>query len=282
VTALALRTRGDRVSLRLQPRTTVVCAGLVLATAAIAIVALGTGDYPLAPDEVVAAILGRGDPASSFIVETLRAPRVLCGLLVGAAFGISGAIFQSVSRNPLGSPDIVGFTTGSATGALVVILVLGEGALGVGLGAVAGGVASAVVVYALALQGGVHGYRLVLVGIGVSAALESVNAYVITRASREDAFAAAHWLVGSLNGRGWEHVWPVAVALALLVPLALALARPLSLLELGDDAARALGVGAERSRAAMILVAVGLTAVATASTGPVVFVALAAPQLARR
>jgi iron complex transport system permease protein len=282
VTTLALRTPRDRMSLRVPRRTTVVCACLLVATFAVAVVGIATGDYPLPLSDVLATIVGQGDPASAFIVETLRAPRVLTGLLVGAAFGIAGAIFQSVSRNPLGSPDIVGFTTGSVTGALIVILVLNESTGPVGLGAVAGGLLAAVAVYLLSMRNGVQGYRLVLVGIGVAAVLESINAYLITRATREDAFAAAHWYVGSLNGRGWEHVWPVALALVLIVPIALAYARPLALLEMGDDAARALGVKIESSRAIVIFAAVGLTAVGTASAGPIAFIALAAPQVARR
>jgi len=285
VSALAwrgIRTPRDRISFRVHGRTAVVSAALLLAVLAVGVVSVGTGDYPLSLEQVVGTLVGSGDPASTFIVETLRLPRVLTGLLVGGAFGVAGAVFQSVSRNPLGSPDIIGFTMGSATGALLVILVAGGTALQIGLGAVAGGFATAAVVYLLALRHGVQGYRLVLVGIGVSAVLESVNAYLITRAARDDAFVAAHWLVGSLNGRGWEHVWPVGIALAVLMPAALVLSRRLTILELGDDAARALGVSAEGSRLALLLVAVGLTAVATASTGPVVFVALAAPQIARR
>jgi iron complex transport system permease protein len=227
-------------------------------------------------------LAGQGDPAAAFIVETLRLPRVITALLVGAAFGIAGAIFQSISRNPLGSPDIIGFTMGSVTGAFVVILWLDGTTFEIALGAVGGGLLTAVVVYLLALRGGMQGYRLVLVGIGVSAMLLAVNNYLITRATRDDAFQAAHWMVGSVNGRGWEHVWPVAAALSVLIPAALILSRPLEMLELGDDAARALGVSAERSRLALVFVAVALTAVATASTGPIAFVALAAPQIARR
>lgn len=282
MTTLGLRTPRGHVSLLVPRRPAVVCAALVLATAAVSVAAIGTGDYPLSAGDVLSVLIGQGDPASAFIVETLRAPRVLCGLLVGFAFGVSGAVFQSVSRNPLGSPDVIGFTMGSATGALIVILVFAGTSLQVGLGSIAGGVTAAAIVYVLSIKNGVQGYRLVLVGIGVSAMLESVNAYLITRATRDDAFAAAHWLVGSLNGRGWEHVRPVAIALALLLPPALALAKRLALLEMGDDAARALGVPAERTRAAAIFAAVGLVAVGTASAGPIAFVALAAPQLARR
>jgi iron complex transport system permease protein len=207
---------------------------------------------------------------------------VLVALLVGAAFGIAGAIFQSISRNPLGSPDMIGFTYGSVTGAVLVILVIEGSTSQVAAGAIVGGFVTAVLIYLLALRRGVQGYRLVLVGIGVAAVLQATNNYLVSRATREDAFEAAHWMIGSVNGRGWEHVWPVAAALAVLVPAALMLARPMAMLEMGDDAARSLGVHAERSRLALVFVGVGLTAVATASTGPIAFVALAAPQIARR
>jgi iron complex transport system permease protein len=270
------------VTYRIDPRSVIVCAALLAVTAAVSVVSIGTGDFPLPATDVLATLVGRGDPASEFIVETLRMPRVLTALLVGGAFGIAGAIFQSISRNPLGSPDIIGFTVGSVTGATLVILLVDGTTMEVALGAVAGGLLTAVIVYLLALRGGVQGYRLVLVGIGIAAVLQAVNAFLVARAAREDAFEAAHWMIGSVNGRGWEHVWPVAAALAVLVPAALFLARPMALLEMGDDAARARGVPAERSRLALVFVGVGLTAVATASTGPVAFVALAAPQIARR
>ena len=278
MTALAL----GGLSLRVHTRSLVVSAAIGAAMLLCAIVSIGTGDFPLSPGEVVATLVGRGDPASEFIVETLRLPRVLTAMLVGGAFGTAGAIFQSVSRNPLGSPDMIGFTTGAVTGAVLVILVFDGSTSEVAAGAIAGALLTAVVIYVLALRHGVHGYRLVLVGIGIAAVLQSINFYLVARATREDAYEAAHWMIGSVNGRGWEHVWPVFAALAVLVPAALVLARPLAMLEMGDDAARSLGVSAERSRLALVVVAVGLTAVAVASTGPIAFVALAAPQITRR
>ena len=246
MTSIAVR----GLSLRVHRRSAVVCAGLVAVTFSVAVLSVGTGDFPLSVGEVLAVLAGGGDPAAEFIVETLRLPRVLTALLVGGAFGIAGAIFQSISRNPLGSPDIIGFTMGSVTGAFVVILWIDGTTFQISLGAVCGGLSTAVVVYLLALRRGVQGYRLVLVGIGVSAMLLAVNDYLITRATRDDAFQAAHWMIGSVNGRGWEHVVPVAAALAVLVPSALLLSRSLTMLELGDDAARALGVSAERWRQA--------------------------------
>ena len=278
MTALAFR----GLSLRIHTRSLVVSAALSAAMLLAAILSIGTGDFPLSPGEVVATLLGGGDPASEFIVETLRLPRVLTAVLVGGAFGIAGAIFQSVSRNPLGSPDMIGFTTGAVTGAVLVILVFDGTTSQVAGGAIAGALLTAVLIYMLALRGGVQGYRLVLVGVGIALALQSINFYLVARATREDAYEAAHWMIGSVNGRGWEHVWPVFAALAVLVPAALVLARPMAMLEMGDDAARALGVNSERSRLGLVVVAVGLTAVAVASTGPIAFVALAAPQIARR
>jgi iron complex transport system permease protein len=143
-------------------------------------------------------------------------------------------------------------------------------------------VITALAVYLLAMKRGGSGYRLVLVGIGIAAMLESANSYLLTRADITDAQAAAVWLTGSLNGRGWEQVRPTAVALAVLLPLAVRLGRDLRILELGDDLGRALGVSAERTRLGAVLVGVGVTAIATAATGPIAFIALAAPQVARR
>jgi len=261
-----------------------VGVALLLAAALFALLvwSVGTGEIAIPPGEVVETLFGGGDRSTRFVIETLRLPRALAGALIGIALGASGAIFQSITRNPLGSPDIVGFVQGSAAGAVLQIVVFGGGTFAIAMGAVVGGVGTAVVVYALSARGGVQGYRLVLVGIGVSAMLIAVTDYLLTRSTLEQAQASQVWITGSLNGRGWEHVRPIALALVLLLPVTALLIRPLRMLELGDEAARGLGVAVERSRLALVFVAVGLTAVATASAGPIVFVALAAPQIARR
>jgi iron complex transport system permease protein len=276
VTALA------GIPARVAPRTVGVAAALVAALLALLVLSVGTGEFSIPPSEVVGTLLGGGDRSTRFVIETLRLPRALTGILVGAALGSSGAIFQSITRNPLGSPDVVGFVQGASAGAVLEIVVLGGGTFAIAAGAVVGGVATAILVYVLAYRGGVQGYRMVLIGIGIAAMLVAVTDYLLTRSTLEQAQAANVWLTGSLNGRGWEHVRPVWVALAVLLPAVALLARQLRTLELGDDVARALGVSIERSRLALIFVAVLLTAVATASTGPVIFVALAAPQIARR
>jgi iron complex transport system permease protein len=263
-------------------RTLVVCGALTLAVLALLVVAVGTGDYPIAPPDVVKALVGQGDSATEFVVETLRLPRALTALLAGAALGAAGAIFQSVSRNPLGSPDIIGFTAGSSAAAVFEITVIGGGTVAVAAGSMAGGLLTALLVYGLAFRDGVQGHRLVLVGIGISAILMALVNYLLTRAKIEDVQAAAVWLTGSLNGRGWEHVWPTLAALAALLPACALLQRDLKMVEMGDDTAKALGVSVERSRLSNIVVGVLLTATATAACGPVAFVALSAPQIARR
>src|SRR5262249_21931182 len=196
--------------IRVRPRAAVVCVALVGVLAVVGALALATGDYPVPLPDVVRVLTGRGSAADAFIVGTLRLPRVLLAFLVGGALGVAGSLFQSVSRNPLGSPDIVGFSTGAATGALVEILWLGGGTTQVAVGAVVGGLGTALAVYLLAYRRGVSGYRLVLIGIGVAAMLTSINGYLLTRANLVDAQAAALWLTGSLNARSWDQVRPVA------------------------------------------------------------------------
>jgi iron complex transport system permease protein len=277
---LTLRTGG--LSLRLDVRGAVVGLLLLAVALAMSVVLVGTGDFPMAPADVLRTLAGNGTVAQDFIVHDLRLPRVLVGLLVGAALGLAGAVFQSVSRNPLGSPDVIGFGQGSAAGALAVIVLFQGDPTAVATGAVCGGLLTGVAIYTLAWRQGVHGYRLVLVGVGTSAMLAAVNGYLLTKADLPDATRAVVWLTGSLNGRDWSQVWPLACVCAVLLPVILGQARALRMLEMGDDSAYALGVRVERTRLVLMFAAVLLTASATAAAGPVSFVALVAPQLARR
>ncbi|MFI6597142.1 FecCD family ABC transporter permease [Nonomuraea sp. NPDC050536] len=268
-------------SVRVAPRALVVGALLVAVAFAVTVVAISTGEYTVAVPDVLKALFGQGTPVAELIVGRLRAPRVVTGLLVGAAFGVSGAIFQSLTRNPLGSPDFIGFTAGASTGGILAV-VLGGSAMVIAGGALAGCLVTAVLVYALAFRRGVQGYRLVLVGIGANALLVAVNSYLLTRADINDAATAGAWLTGSLGGRGWDHAIPVGVALTVLLPLVAWISRPMRMIEMGDDAARSMGIRVEAVRAGAVVAGVLLCGVATAAAGPVIFVALAAPQIARR
>jgi iron complex transport system permease protein len=282
VSARAVRL-GGAVSLRVHPRAVVVSLVLGTIVLGLAVFAIGTGEFEIPPGTVISTLLGGGDAGSAFIINEVRLPRVLCALLVGAALGISGAVFQSLTRNPLGSPDIVGFPQGATVGALIVITIIGGSSLGVTMGALAGGTVTALAVYLLAFKrGGTSGYRLILVGIAISFLLLSITDYLLARARIEEAQEATRWLLGSLNGRTWEDFTPLAVSLAVLAPLVLPAARSLRALELGDDSAHALGLGVERSRLALIGLAVALVSTTTVAVGPIGFVALTAPQIARR
>ncbi|MDX3850648.1 FecCD family ABC transporter permease [Streptomyces sp. AK02-01A] len=277
----AIRLPGG-LSVRVDNRSALVVLLLAVAALAAGVVLIGSGDYPVSPGDVVAALTGNGTSGQEFIVRELRLPRVLVGLLVGAALGLGGAVFQSITRNPLGSPDVIGFGQGATVGALTVIVLFHGGAVAVAGGAVVGGTVTGVGVYLLAWRRGVQGYRLVLVGIGVAAMLTAASHYLVTKADLIDATRAVLWMTGSLDGRDWAQVWPLLAVCAVLVPLILGYGRPLRMLEMGDDAAYALGVRVERTRVVLMASAVLLVAVATAAAGPISFVALSASQLARR
>ncbi len=269
------------LSVRFRMRTLLVSAGCALLAFAASVVEIGSGDFPISPGEVIRTLLGGGTTAESFVVTELRLPRVATALLAGAALALSGAIFQALVRNPLGSPDLLGFTQGSACGALTAIM-LGGGSMAVAGGAVGGGVATGLIIYAFAWREGLHGGRLVLAGIGLAAILGGVEGYLLTKANIVDAARAVLWITGSLDGAGWSNAAPLVVAMAVLVPVALGCSRALAMLELGDEAAAALGVRVGALRAVLLLCAVLLCALAAGAVGPVSFVALTAPQLARR
>ncbi|MEU0683036.1 MULTISPECIES: FecCD family ABC transporter permease [Streptomyces] len=277
----AVRVPGG-LSVRLDVRAFTVVVLLMLLALGASVLLIGTGDFPMSASDVLSSLVGQGTEGQEFIVTELRLPRVLVGLLVGASLGIGGALFQSISRNPLGSPDILGLGQGATAGALTVIVLFSGSANQVALGALAGGLLTGTAIYVLAWKRGVHGYRLVLVGIGVSAVVTAVNGYLLTKSDIVDAARAVVWMTGSLDGRDWDQVWPLLALCAVLVPVVLANSRALRMTEMGDDVSNALGVRVERLRLVLMLSAVLLTASATAAAGPVSFVALTAPQLARR
>jgi iron complex transport system permease protein len=269
---------------RPRPRVVVGIASIALVALACAAISLSVGDVPVPLDEVVKSVLGGGDPGAAFIVRDLRLPRVLLALLVGAALGASGAVFQSLTRNPLGSPDIIGFESGAVTGALVVVTVLhaGEGAAAA-LGAALAGAATAIAVFLIARRDGrTQMFRIVLVGIGMSALTVSINSYLLSRARTAEAQDATRWLLGSLSTSDWPQVDRLAIALVVLFALLIPAVPSLRVLELGDDLATALGVRVDRARGWLVAIGVAFVAAAISTVGPIAFVALIAPQIARR
>ena len=243
---------------------------------------LAVGAYSLSVPDLVRTLVGQGSASQNFVVLTLRLPRLILALLAGAAFALSGALFQSVLRNPLASPDIIGVTGGASAAAVYGMLILGFGGLATSAAAFVGAVVVAAAIYLLAWRGGVAGYRFVLIGVGVAFMVQGVLSYLLTRADLNDAQDALVWLVGSISGARWPDVATLAVLVAVLVPVTAILAVRLRGLQLGDDEANALGIRAERARLALLALAVTLAAGATAAVGPLAFVAFVSAPIARR
>ena len=227
-------------------------------------------------------LIGQADHYQSIVVWQWRASRLFSALIIGAALGVSGAVFQSLVRNPLGSPDITGFNVGAFTGVLISIALFGNLYWTSVIGALLGGLFSAVLVYLFAYREGHSGFRLIIVGIAISATLSAFNQWLSLTVSLETAMTAALWSAGSLNGMTWFRIFPASIIVLLLLAGSALLNTRMKLLEMGDDTAAALGVSVNRTRLILMFVGVSLTAVTTAITGPISFISLAAPQIARR
>lgn len=266
------------------PKDIIIAFILFLLMISLAFFALTTGKFPIEFSTLIDIVVGQSEGGiKEKIVMDIRLPRLLTAMGVGAALGISGAIFQSISRNVLGSPDVIGFTTGAATGALLQIIIFNGTVVDIAISTLIGGMATALIVYLLSLKNGVmSGYTMILIGIGVGAILHAFNGLLLVKGNIDNAIMANLWLAGSLNARTWQHVYPTFVGLLILVPLIIFYAKSLTLMEMGDDMAQQLGVHVGRVRWVMIFSAVLLASLATASAGPIAFVALAAPQLVIR
>lgn len=275
------RLRLGRATFLLHRRAAVVAGAFALLLAAVCVAYLSVGESFVAPAEVLKVLTGRPSP-DELVVGTLRLPRMVVGLLVGLAFGVAGALIQTVARNPLASPDVIGISQGA--GALTV------GAMTFGVTSyavlpyvsVAGGLLAAALVYAFAWRGGLHAARFVLIGIGFAIALRSVITLFLTKGDYLVAQQAQVWMTGSLNGRGWDEAGPLGLVLLVLLPLVLWAAYAQRTVSMDDDTATALGVRLGRVRLGLVLAGVVLASVATGAAGPVDFVALLAPQIARR
>lgn len=263
-------------------RLVISCLMLVLVSLGVALFSLRSGAVTLDFAQVFNALTGSAPRNITMVVTEWRLPRVMMALLVGAALGISGAIFQSLMRNPLGSPDVMGFNTGAWSGVLVAMVLFGQHLTAITLAAMAGGILTSLIVWALAWRDGIETFRLIIIGIGMRAMLMAFNTWLLLQASLETSLSAGLWFAGSLNGLTWAKTLPAAPLILLMFVCALLLLKRMRLLEMGDDSACALGVSVERSRLMLMLVAVVLTAAATAIAGPISFIALVAPHIARR
>jgi iron complex transport system permease protein len=274
--------RGAAASLRIDRRVALAQILLGVLLVLTGAVALGAGDIMVSIPEVIATFGGNAPAANTLVVQEWRLPRIVLSVVLGYGLAVSGSVFQSLTRNPLGSPDIIGFTSGSYTGAILLLVVVHAPTWLVSLGALGSGLIVAIVVFSLSYRGGFRGFRLIVVGIGISAMLGAVNTWILVSAKQQVAMTAAMWGAGSLD-RVPENSLPVAaIGVALCLGVILAASPAARAMELGEDTSRALGVPTRRLQVILIVAGVGLVALATAVAGPISFVALVAPQIAAR
>lgn len=271
---LEIRTRVAR-------RRSLVVGGVLLAVLVVSLVTLSLGDYPIAPAEVWRTLWGGGEPAQAYVIFQVRLPRLAMALLVGAALGAAGALLQSLLRNPLAGPDLLGISGGAGAAAVFAMLILGLGGPLLALAAFVGGI----VVAAFLLLAGRHradgGYRLILAGVGVAFLCLAITNFLMVRAHVELAQGALIWLTGSLASTPWWNVVTVAAVVGLAIPAVVACARWLPLAQMGAPTAASLGIRMSTVRIVTVFTAVVLTAVTCAFVGPISFVALCAPAIAR-
>ncbi|GIV79578.1 MAG: iron ABC transporter permease [Litorilinea sp.] len=279
--------RGGRLplSVRLDRRVPWVLLVGLLATLAVMVVNMGVGEYPIPPVDVLKTMLHlpTGNSDHSFIVNTLRLPRMLVAALVGVALGLAGAILQALTRNPLASPGILGINAGAGLAAVSLIVLFDRvSASLLPLAAFGGAFLVALAIYGLAWRAGDSPTRLILIGIGLTAVAQALTTLMITFGDINNVQRALVWLTGSVYGRTWDEFWALLPWLVLLGPVALLLARDLDALNLGDEVARSLGSPVDLRRGILLGVVVGLAGAAVATAGTIGFVGLMAPHIARR
>jgi iron complex transport system permease protein len=274
------------LSFRLDRRVPLVLLAATLATLAVMVINIGVGEYPIPPLDVIKTVLHlptENFDDFNFIVNTLRLPRMLVAALVGLALGISGAIMQGLTRNPLASPDILGISAGAGLVAVTLIVVVQDVPGGViPLAAFGGALLVAVLIYLLAWRGGDSPLRLILVGIGLGAVTGALTSLMITFGDIYDVQRALIWLTGSVYARSWDEVWSLLPWVIIFAPLAFLLARDLNTLNLGEEVARGLGTRVAWQRGLLMLTAVALAGATVAAAGAIGFVGLMAPHIGRR
>jgi len=261
----------------------IVVALLGAANAAVLLLSIMIGEFPVPADEAWKAVFGMGDPAYHFVVNELRFPRSLVAFLVGCGLALSGAILQGLTRNPLAAPGVVGINGGAAALAVTAIVAFPSMPIGtLPFAAFIGALAAASLTYVLAWRRGSSAMRMLLVGVGIAAATNAYITFWVTTRDIQSVKQAILWLMGSTYGRSWEHFWPLLPWLLVLFPASLAMSRKLDVLKLGDELAIGLGSAVERARGLLLLICVSLAGASVAMAGTIGFVGLMGPHIARQ
>lgn len=245
-----------------------------------AMLLLGNTIYPV--NVVIRSLMGEEISGANFAINTIRFPRMITGLFSGFAFGVAGYIFQTMLRNPLANPNILGITSGSSAAAVFCIVILYSSNAVVSIAAVIGGLITVIIMYLLSRGRSFSIGRLIIIGIGMQAMLDAVISFLILKSSEQDIAGALRWLSGNLNGSSMSEAIPLIIIVIVLTPVMLMLGKQLSMLELGDQMATSLGVATDKMRIILIISSVVMIAIATATTGPIAFVSFLAGPIANR
>lgn len=254
--------------------------GILAGVLCCAMLLLGNTIYPV--NVVVRSLLGEEIAGANFAVNTIRLPRMLAGVFAGFAFGVAGYIFQTMLRNPLANPNILGITSGSSVAAVFCITVLHTSNTMVSIAAVIAGLITVIVMYFLSRGRAFSIGRLIIIGIGIQAMLDAVISYLLLKSAQQDIAAALRWLGGSLNGSKMGELPPLIIMVIVFTPIMMILGKQLSMLELGEQMASSLGVATDKMRITLIVSSVFMIAIATATTGPIAFVSFLAGPIANR
>ncbi|MCY7732611.1 iron ABC transporter permease [Bacillus safensis] len=274
--------------MREKQRALAVTVALICLSAAVVLYSLNTGTLKLSPVMVVKTLFGFGDFQSETVLFDYRLPRIVVTMLAGIGLGIAGGILQSLSRNPLADPGIIGLNAGAAFGLIVFVTYFhaleGNPSLLIPLFTFGGGLLAAAVIVLLAYDRheGLVPIRLILVGIAVAAGFSALTLYLSLKLDEDTYTFASRWLVGNVWGRDWIHVLALLPWIVCLVPLTLMQSNTLNALTLGDAVASSVGVRVQRKRLLLLTLAVGLASASVSMTGGIGFIGLVAPHLARR
>ncbi|HYH13534.1 MAG TPA: iron chelate uptake ABC transporter family permease subunit [Thermomicrobiales bacterium] len=272
--------RAAGIAVRVNIRALKLAAIAAVTLAVLVVWAVTLGSFTIPFQDVILAIFGRGTEDTEMVVRSLRLPRILSAVMVGAALAISGTIFQGIARNPLVSPDIIGINTGATLFAMAAII-FGVGSALVPAAAFTGALITAVAIYALSWKNGISTNRLILVGIGVGAVVSAGSTYLTVKFPVEIIRPAVVWSMGSFYATTWDDVILLAVSLVVLIPLSIILMESLRTLQFGDVMTRSLGVPLERTRLLLMVVGCALAAISVSLAGPIGFVALIVPHMGR-
>ena len=256
------------------------CLALLSCILCCAMLMLGNTIHPV--NDVIRALGGEHVQGVSFAVNTIRLPRMLAGIFAGFAFGLAGTIFQTMLRNPLANPNIIGITTGSSAAAVFCIVILHASGAVISIVSVIAGLVTVMLIYILSKEKSFSIGRLILIGIGIQAMLNAIISYLLLIGTEQDIPAAIRWLSGSLNGSQMHELPALIISVIILTPIVTVLGKHLSILELGEQSAVSLGVNTDRTRMVLIVSSVCMIAIATSITGPIAFVSFLAGPIAKR